>query len=298
MGNLCKICGETDKVMFYDTNKSKCKKCLLTERKKTRSFNVKVYDRYDDKYWEEVIIPEYLKGGVSYVKIKEMFNVSDNDVLKKLKGLRVLNGYIGETNNMLTIIDILPSVYKSGRLRRMFRVRCECGKEIDMEYRDFKKEDVKSCGCKKKNAFGHLSKENENTPEGKRTYTSYHSMKSRCNNSKNKRYGGRGITVCERWLDPDNGYRYFFEDMGYRPKGTTLDRIDGDGNYEPSNCRWATPKEQIINRKKYFHIKQYTDDEWVDIKKDYVENNLTQKEICEKYSVSKTSVNKKFPSIP
>jgi hypothetical protein len=61
-------------------------------------------------------------------------------------------------------------------------------------------------------------------------------------------YGGRGITVCEQWRGK-SGFEQFFKDVGRRPQGTTLDRIETNGNYEPGNVRWATPKEQAANRR-------------------------------------------------
>lgn len=87
------------------------------------------------------------------------------------------------------------------------------------------------------------------SPALKRTKACWHGMKHRCYNQKSlsyKNYGARGITVCEPWLA---SFENFLSDMGIKPDGCSIDRVDNNGNYEPSNCRWATPAEQRRNQR-------------------------------------------------
>ena len=105
-------------------------------------------------------------------------------------------------------------------------------------------------------------------PSATRTYYAWRSMRSRCfskTNASYQHYGGRGISVCERW---ENDYDAFFEDMGEAPDGMSLDRIDVDGNYTPENCRWATTYEQASNKRTNVVIeyngKSMTQRQWAD----------------------------------
>lgn len=144
----------------------------------------------------------------------------------------------GEKFNLLTAIKFK---YKNKRSTQYWLFRCDCGKEKIIRIDGVKAGKVKSCGCLLKKG-GRL----KHGMYGTRTYTTWQRMKDRCLNKNNpdyRYYGGRGITICDRWLKFEN----FYKDMGERPKNKTLDRIRNSEGYSKENCRWATPKEQQNN---------------------------------------------------
>lgn len=157
------------------------------------------------------------------------------------------------------------SGFRSGRLVALYPIgieqrqvlwmcQCDCGNEKVTSATKISSKRVQSCGCLQFDTTQKLglsqSIHGHSRINGKRgkTYSVWTHMKARCNNKKHqeyKNYGGRGIKICDRW----NRFENFLSDMGEKPDGLSLDRIDNMDGYYKENCRWATPSEQSRNRR-------------------------------------------------
>lgn len=156
---------------------------------------------------------------------------------------------IGQTFSKLTVLSNAEPLSNGSNKLRAVLCRCECGNEKIISQSNLRTGRSRRCGC----LVSETAKLNSGAPVKHEqcwspTYSSWAGMKDRCTNQNHKsynNYGGRGIKVCERWTD----FRNFLEDMGERPDGMSIDRIDVNGDYEPGNCRWATAKQQSLNKR-------------------------------------------------
>lgn len=162
----------------------------------------------------------------------------------------------------MSIIRLYSNDFNSDAVRSrkyIYKCLCECGNTCLANSKYLMSGEKKSCGCLKKERLalrnkttptrGNLSHGQALKKNKSKTYNSWVAMKNRCNNKKAtdyKYYGGRGIKIIKRWII----FSAFYKDMGERPIGCTLDRINNEGNYELKNCRWATHKEQMNNTRR------------------------------------------------
>lgn len=147
----------------------------------------------------------------------------------------------GDKFNMLTVIEEVPP-RNSGRY---FKCLCDCGNVKEILLYHLVRSKTTSCGCYRS------SIKTKHSMWESREYSTWENMVQRCtnpNSSKYHLYGGKGIKVCDQWL---RSFSAFYGDVGPRPPGTSLDRLDPNKNYVKNNCRWATPREQLANLSRY-----------------------------------------------
>lgn len=191
----------------------------------------------------------------------------------------------GDRYGRLTLVERRSSDQAQ---KALWLVRCDCGNSRVVRYSGLRSGNTKSCGClSRETSRRHNSKHGHSRAmwgQASPTYNSWSSMVQRCTNPRYNGwhwYGGRGVKVCDRWLD----FEAFLADMGHRPRGRTLDRIDNQRGYEPGNCRWATPREQGRNTRR---CKPLT----------YRGETLVIREWAERLGISHTTITRRLVKYP
>jgi len=178
--------------------------------------------------------------------------------------------------NILYRVDPPESVGNSPH--RYYLCQCSCGNEVIVQLSSLLRGNTKSCGCLRAELTAERARLQYTTHGmcGTGEYNSWKAMVARCTNAKRPdygHYGGRGIKVCDRWR---NSFENFYTDMGDRPPGMSIDRIDNNADYAPDNCRWATWREQNRNKRDNRLIEGKSMAEWCE------DNDLNYDTVCQR----------------
>lgn len=177
--------------------------------------------------------------------------------------------------NLLTAIEFVSI---GNEYQYFWKFKCDCGNFKIIKKSPVTRGITRSCGCIRKEEAKKATKTHGLT--NSRIYKTWDGMIQRCTNPKTpsyKWYGARGISVCKDWFVFEN----FYKDMGDRPIGMSLDRINNDGNYEPLNCKWSTSKEQALNKRTTVKVK-------------FNGASVSLSELCKNFSIKYSVVKKRL----
>lgn len=185
----------------------------------------------------------------SHKKISAMLKEHNVEVTPGAKEVKM----VGKKFGYLTVLGREGTKhYKGGKTDSLWLCKCDCGNEVVVTgYCLFR---GTSCGCRKRKTISESLKTHGGT--GTKLYGVWLTMRNRCYNKNTKsyfRYGGRGISVCDEWRNDFSSFKKWAEEKGYKD-GLTIERINNNGNYEPSNCRWATLLEQSHNKRNNHYV--------------------------------------------
>lgn len=180
---------------------------------------------------------------------------SENTLTKTTSIVKHGRRFIDRTGQKFGRLKVISFAGKKTGGQSLWNVRCDCGNVKVVSANGMVEGHTRSCGCLAMETIAKIGKLSKGVPPthghtsggASREYASWMNMKNRCRNPNSEKfriYGARGIKVCQRWLD---SFENFLSDMGKKPIGLTLERINVNGDYEPSNCVWDTPKVQANN---------------------------------------------------